>query len=144
MGTTAEGVREATDAEVLDAVGRFAGRLARELELPPATAERVRELLLGEDAARDLLAAAFLEGREDKARELVLRGGATLRPAPDWSDVPSRGERVVVVREESACSSCGHAPVCALRRAFADELVVISRCSFYAEGAPVRAPRPMR
>jgi len=139
-------VYEPTDEEVVGAVDKVAKRLAEKFRVTFATAREVADALMSDDAARDVLAAAFLEGREDKQRELLARGGATLRPEPDWSDVQSVGERALLAREESACGTCGHAGVCSVPRASTPPmLVVVSRCaSYHREDAPVRTARPMR
>lgn len=125
-----------TEAEVLQLLdgvaGRFADAMAGGDERARAT---MLEVLATDDAARELLGAAFEEGRQDAVRRMLLRGGKVVEP--DWGDVESAGERRLIAREETICSRCVHGGVCAVARAATPEmLVVVARCAgFLQNGA---------
>jgi len=112
-------------------VHRVAKRVAEQTpeEMREAALAAAEEVLLDDEGARELLGAAFEEGRKD-ALATALREGAGEQIAPDWSDVESLGERKAIVREESACGSCSVSDVCAVARAARtiEALIVIRRC----------------
>lgn len=119
-----------TDTEVLAALAPVANRIAK----AAITDKRaVLQVLEGDEAARELLAAAFAEGEASGKRAAA---GVTIagRPteAPDWADIESHGERLVLAREMSLCSRCLHGGVCRVAPP-AEMLVVISRCAAFAE-----------
>jgi hypothetical protein len=123
-----------TESEVLEHMGVVAHRVAKAIAegLPEseraagiAAAERV---LLDDEGARELLAAAFAEGRADALRGALRRG--EVPDAPDWSDVESVGERRAIAREENICATCSASDVCAIAAAIrhVEALVVLRRC----------------
>lgn len=115
-----------SEAQVLEVLQPTAARLAAILGLPDAAGE-VLLTIRADDAAVELLRAAFESGRAESAAAIALRGDGS--PAPDYSDVESLGERRMIAREDSACSSCVNASICVVARAAPPELlVVISRC----------------
>lgn len=125
----------ATEEEVLSylttVVHRVAVRIAETIEDPEERARATsaaEEVLLEDEGARDLLAAAFEEGRADVVRGALASG--SVPSAPDWSDVESGGERRAIAREEHICGACSHSGVCAIAGAAqqVQALLVIRRC----------------
>lgn len=125
---------EPTEAEVLAhltvVAHRVAVRIAEELpeEERPRAIAAAEEVLVSDEGARELLGAAFAEGRADALRGALQRG--EVPDAPDWSDVESLGERRAIAREEHICGSCQAADVCAIAAATRqlEALVVLRRC----------------
>jgi hypothetical protein len=118
---------ELTDAEVMAALEPTARRLAAAFGLPDASGE-VLAAITADEAAVELLRAAFESGKMEAASAIATRGIAEDQ-APDWSDIDSLGERRAIAREDSACGRCSHATVCAVARAAPPELlIVVSRC----------------
>jgi hypothetical protein len=125
---------EVSDAEVLSHLTHVAHRVALAIaaELPEgeraAAARAAETVLLSDEGARELLSAAYAEGRADALRGVVASGKA---PASrDFSDVESLGERRLIVREDGACSTCSAADVCSIAGAVrgVEALVEIRRC----------------
>lgn len=125
---------EPTEEQVLAHLTVVAHRVALSVaeglpeELRPAATASAERVLLDDEGARELLGAAFEEGRADALRAALHSG--TVPDAPDWSDVESPGERRAVAREEHVCGTCSHADVCAIALAIrqVEALVVIRRC----------------
>lgn len=123
-----------TEAEVLAHLAVVAHRVALRIteELPEQERERAAkaaaEVLLDDEGARELLGAAFAEGRADALRGTVHSG--KVPSAPDFSDIESEGERRAIAREEHVCNSCSARDVCAISLAMSqvEALVVLSRC----------------
>lgn len=118
-----------SEAEVLAYLGAVADRVCEALSegASPRVRAAVLEVLGGDEGARELLSAAFEEGRQDAVRSMLLRGGKIA--AGDWSDVESPGERRLIAREESLCARCSHAAVCVVPRGnVAELLLVVTRC----------------
>lgn len=129
-GTEGQDGGPPTEAEVLAILAPVARRLADTIARPGAGRGALIEVLRGDQGAVELLAAAFESGREDAAREVILRAPSATSAAPvepDWSDVESAGERGAIAREESICGACVHAAVCRARPP-AEMLIVIRRC----------------
>lgn len=125
---------EPTEGEVLAHLALVAHRVAKRIvEVVPeaereAAAKAAEEVLLDDEGARELLGAAFEEGRADALRGALRRG--EVPDAPDWSDVESLGERRAIAREEHICSTCSASDVCAIAAAMrqVEALVVLRRC----------------
>lgn len=119
-----------SDSEVLAALAPVAHRLSKAAILDKRA---VLAVLESDEAARELLAAAFSEGEASGKRTAA---GVTIagRPteAPDWSDIDSHGERLTLAREMSLCHRCIHGGVCRVAPP-AEMLVVISRCAAFGE-----------
>ncbi len=131
----AEPEGEATEAEVVAhmtvVAHRVATRIAETIGDPAERAAAVaaaEQVLLEDDGARELLAAAFEEGRSDVIRGALASG--RVPDAPDWSDVESIGERRAIAREDSICGTCSRSDICAIALAVRqlDALVVLRRC----------------
>lgn len=126
--------QEPTEAEVIAHLAVVAHRVAVRIaeSLPeqerPAAIEAAEQVLLDDEGARDLLAAAFDEGRADALRGALASG--KVPDAPDFTDIESIGERRVIAREENVCGSCSASDVCAVAIAARslEALVVIRRC----------------
>lgn len=120
-----------TEEEVLGHLTHVAHRVAKRLaELLPDSqraeaAEAAAEILTSDEGARELLAAAYDEGRASVA----LSGGVG-GVAPDWSDIERGGERRAIAREEHICGTCSARDVCAVAVAMKqiEALVVLQRC----------------
>lgn len=130
----AENEGEPTEAVVLAHLAvvahRVALRIAENVPEPEraAAVKAAEEVILDDEGARELLGAAFEEGRADALRG-ALRSGK-VPDAPDWSDVESIGERRAIAREEHVCGTCSASDVCAIAGAMrqVEALVVLRRC----------------
>jgi hypothetical protein len=135
-GEIEAGLEPVSDEDVIEHLKNVVSRIATRLaELVPeesrsAARDVLNDELFGDEGARELLGAAYNEGRADARKSAALSGEGC---APDWSDVESLGERRAIATEETACSSCSHAPVCAIRHAAEQlgALVLIQRCDRY-------------
>jgi len=132
--TPTEPSPEPTEAEVLAhltvVAHRVATRVAETLpEAQRADAIKAAEaVLLDDEGARELMGAAFDEGRADALAGALRRG--KVPDAPDWSDIDAVGERRAIAREEHVCNTCSHSSVCAVAQAMRSTqlLVVLRRC----------------
>lgn len=122
-----------TDAEILAHMTMVAHRVAVRIAetIPeasrPMAQAAAEEVLLSDEGARDLLAAAYADGRAD-AIGAALRTGKF--PQPDWSDIESLGERRAMSREEHICHSCSASDVCGVAQSMRalEMLVILQRC----------------
>lgn len=125
---------EITEAEVLAHLTRVTHRVAVAIAetLPEeARADAIKaasEVLLDDEGARELLGAAYTEGRTDALKHAVQSGKGP--PEPDWSDIERGGERRAIAKEDHICHGCSAQDVCAIAVAMrqVDALVVLQRC----------------
>lgn len=132
MSEPEDDLEELSSDQVLEYLSKVTRRLAEDFKAQGLLVgtETLYEMLCSDEGATLLLAGAFEEGRVDAARSMLGGGG---RVAVDWSDVESVGERRLIAKEDTACSRCSHARVCATPKTVPEaSLVVISRCSDFA------------
>lgn len=128
---------EPGEAEVLAHLAivahKVATRIAEELPEPERAAaiKAAAEVLSNDEGARELLGAAFEEGRADALRGALHSG--KVPDASDWSDIESLGERKAIAREEHICGSCSKSAVCAVAAAMTqvNGLFALRRCEHH-------------
>ena len=105
---------------------------------PVMMREKVLELLGGDAGASTLLSMAWAQAVEDTSAEMAQEKlAATGTPGdPHWGDVEIPGLRRMMQKEQHLCARCDRAVVCAVPRAFPQDvelLPVLSRCLAFAE-----------